>query len=431
MRDHTTPIFQELTSSGSESVSLTPGAARTTGTFNITGIDPVTDGKRNYATGFWGHLNTTLDPDAAGSAVSADKLGKAMASWRVFSPIMGEVFPHNVTRGSVLYHLIQVLALGYHYPQHARAQIPANTDTDVTLDLYYFLPLSYEFLKKPHETAQWVGFFDQGLLEGTLDVSTVFDGDYAGSVLKAPTALRAWVEYLPSPDNFLGVPTQWRDREISGGGSQPTLVGVGQETQLTGVRPGCGLASLWWLTDATGIGLGGPDGVDNITQYELPWRNQKLVRNLDPVFLSLRRAVGKRVGPVAGLGTTIIHDGAGWPSTMDSTPNNRPGANSQQMFLPLVHLGTEAETSKFQRVAGNLKVNFTTTAAITNAHRFVSHEFMEFDDVQVDKMFRAMGIDPQFFAFVRKPLLDNEPNQEKLRYTRIMAVPKAATVAAG
>jgi len=426
MRDHTTPIVQELTSSGSEAVTLVPGASQVKGTFNITGIDPVTDGKRNYTTGFWGHLQTVLDPDAAGNAVSADKLPKCMASWRVFSPVMGEVHPEKHTRGSVLYHLIDTLALGYNTPQHARAQVPANTDTDVTLDLYYFLPLSYEFLKKPHETAQWVGFFDQGLLEGSLDVSTVLDGDYAGAVLKATTQLRSWIEYLPSPDIFLGVPVQWREREIAGGGSQPTLVGVGQESQLTGVRPGCGLAFLGWLTDATGIGLSGADGVDNITQYELPWRNQKLVRNLDPLFLSLRRAAAHRVGPVAGLGTTIIHDGASWPSTMDSTPNNRPGANSQQMVLPLVYPGLDAETSKFQRVSGNLKVNFTTTAAISSAHRFLSCEFMEFEDKQVDTMFRAMGVDPNFYDYRRKALLDNEPNQEKLRYTRIVATPKPA-----
>jgi len=425
MRDHTTPIVQELTSSGSESVTLVPTTTQQKGTFNITGVDPVTDGKRNYATGFWGHLSTVLDPDAAGSAVSADKLGKAMASWRLFSPIMGEVHPEKSTRGSVLYHMTQVLALGYAYPQHARAQIPANTDTDVTIELYYFLPLSYEFLKKPHETAQWVGFFDQGLLEGSLDVSTVFDGDYAGAVLKATTQLRAWVEYLPSPDIFLGVPVQWREREIAGGGSQPTLVGVGQETQLTGVRPGCGLAFLGWLTDATGIGLSGADGVDNITQYELPWRNQKTVRNLDPLFLNVRRAYGgRRVGPVAGTGATIIHDGASWPSTMDSTPNGRFGANSQQMVLPLVFPGLDAETSKFQRVNGNLKVNFTTTAPISNAHRFLSCEFMEFEDRQIDTMFRAMGVDPNFFDYRRKALLDNAPSDEKLRYTRIVATPK-------
>lgn len=423
MRDHTTPLFAELTSSGAESVSLTPGASQQTGTFGITGIDPVTGGKRNYAQGFWLHLTTVVDPDGAGNAVSHDKLGKVLASARLFSPLMGEVFPHKSTRGAVLYHIIQVLGLGYSYPQAARGQIPASTDSDVTIDLFYFLPLSYEVLKKPHETSQWVGLFDQGLLEGTLDVSTALDGDYAGAVIKATTALRAWVEYIPSPDDFLGCPVQWREREIAGGGSQPTLVGVGQETQLQGVRTGCGLMWLSMLTDATGIGMSGPDGTDNITQIELPWRSQKLLRNLDPYFLTLRRAAGRRVGPVAGQGTTIIHDGAGWPFTMSDTPNNRPAASSQSMFLAPVFPGRDAETSKFQRVNGNLRINLTVTAAITTSHRVVTCEFMEWEDTKRDQLFTAMGCPPDSFRYSRKALLDNSPDEEKLRYSRWIASP--------
>jgi hypothetical protein len=423
VRDHTSAIRHELKSQGSETIALTPGASQQLGTFNITGIPPVTDGKRNYATNFWGHVTTVFDPDAAGSAVNADKLGKVMASWNLESNLCGSFFPQSWTRGSTLYHIIAVMASGYRYSQPARAQLPASTDTDVTLDVFYQLPLSYDFLKKPHETAQWVGFFDQGKLEGRLDVSTILDGDYAGAVLKATTALRAWCEYVPSPDNAIGVPVQWVEREIAGGGSSPVLTAVGQTTQLTGVRPGCGLAALLWLTDATGIGMSGPDGVDNITALEVPWREQKNLRNLDPLFMELRAMTGGRVGPVAGTGTTIIHDGAGWPYTMADTPSNRPAASSQSMFLPIVLPGRDAETSKFQRVQGNLPINFTFTAAVTNPHRFLSCEFYEWDDVQVDKMFRAMGVDPAHFSYRRKALLDNSPDASKLRYTRIMAVP--------
>ena len=423
MSNHTTPLWQELTSSGAETVPLTPGASQQTGVFNFVGVDPVTDRKRNYLLGIWCHVTTVVDSDGAGSAVAADKLGKVMASWRLFSPLMGEVFPHRNTRGAPLYHIMQVYALGGIYPQGARTVIPASTDADVTIDVFYYLPLSYSFLEKAHETAQWVGLFDQGLVEGTLDVSTILDGDYAGAVIKATTALRAVAEYIPSPDNFLGCPVQWRDREIAGGGSQPTLIGVGQETQLNGVRSGCGLAGLWWLSNATNIGMGGPDGVDNITQVELPWRNQKLLRNLDPYFLNLRRQVGKKVGPTAN-GVTAMPDTAGWPFAIDTTVANRPAANAQAMFLPLVSPEIPAQTSKFQRVNGNLKVNFTTTDAVTASHRFLSCEFMEFEETQRDKLFTAMGCGPdRGFRYVRKATLDNAPEEEKLRYSRWLAIP--------
>lgn len=423
MRDATTPLWQELTSSGSESVALTPGASQQTGTFNIKGLEAVTNGMRNYTTGFWLHVTTVVDPDAAGSAVNHDKLAKVLASARLFSPWFGEVFPHRNTRGTVLYHIIQVLALGYQYPQGARTVIPASTDSDVTIDLYYFLPLSFGFLEDPMETSQWVGLFDEGILEGTFDVSTALDGDYAGAVTKATTALRAVCEYIPSPHHYLGFPVQFRDREIAGGGSQPILVGVGQESQLQGVKAGCGLFWLSWLTNAAGIGMGGPDGVDNITQIELPWRNQKLLRNLDPYFLALRRAVGKRVGPSTN-GTTAMHDTAGWPFTIADAPVNRPAASAESMFLAAVYPGWNAHTSKFQRVQGNLKINLTVTTTISASHRVVTGEAMEWTEDQRDRLFTAMGLGPGAFRYVKRGLDGGPaPSANQARYSRWYAEP--------
>lgn len=422
MKDHSTPLWRELTATGTESIAITPGAATVPGAFNISGVPAATDNHRNYVQGFWGHLTIVVDPDAAGSAISFDQLYKGMASWRVSSPLLGDVFSPTHTRGAVLGHIIQVLALGYQYPQPARAQIPASTDTDVTIDLFYWLPLSYEVLKKPHETAQWVGFFDGGTMEGVVDAATVYDADYAGAVTKTGT-LRAYVEYLPSPDAFLGVPCQWRERRVSGGGSQPIIRNVGGETSLTGIKPGCGLAGLFWLSDAAGIGLGGPDGVDNITSVEIPWRGQQLLRNVDPYFLALRRATRHRVGPIAGAGAAgaALHDGAGWPYTMAATPNGRPGAQASAMFWPIIFPGSEFETSKAQRASGDLPINMNVTAGISAEHRFVTWELLEYTDDQVGRMAVAMlGNEVGLYEPNRKALNDNNPDPAKLRYTRIM-----------
>lgn len=422
MRDHSTPIYKELTAQGADSISIVPGSAQQPGTFNISGIPAVTGSMRNYLQSANLHFQTTFDPDAAGNAVSEDKLYKGIASLRLFSPYLGEVYPHNHTRGAVAGHLMQVLGGGYRYPKGARLQIPASTDVDVTIDLYYSLPMSFEFLKKPHEVSQWVGFYDQGLMEAIVDVVSVYDGDYAGAVIKAPTTLRAWFEMLPSPDAFLGVPFQFRERQIAGGGSQPLLKGVGQETNLVGVQQGCGLVGLFWLTDATGIGLGGPDGVDNFTQIELPWRGQPLLRNLDGFFLSLKKATRHRAGPISGAGG-VLHDEAGWPSTMDSTPNGRPSQNAQQMFFPIVFPGADFETSKAPKAAGDLQVNFTPTVAITNTHRFVSLELMEYTDDQIARLKQAMGVSPTW-KNGRKALGDNpKASLDDLRYTRITFSP--------
>lgn len=421
MRDRSTSLFKELTSAGTEAVSIVPGSSAATASFNFSGVDPVVEDMPNYLAGVWIHLQQTLDADAAGNAVDFDKLYKGLQSARLFSPWLGEVFPHKHTRGVVLGHLIQVIAGGYAYPQPARAQIAASTDQDVTLDLYYQLPMTYDGLKKPNETAQWVGLFDQGTAEAVVDTTAVYDGDYAGAVTKAPCTVRCWAEYFPDPDKFLGVPVQWREREVAGGGTQPILKSVGGETSLTGVERGCGLMVLAWLGNPTGIGLGGPDTVEKITAVEMPWRSQRLLKNTDPLFISLRQQMHKRVGPVAGTGTTIVHDGSGWPNTMASTPNNRPNANSQAMFLPLVFPGRDFETSKAQRVYGDLTVNFTASTTISSAHRFVSCELMEFTEERAITLLSLMGADVS--KGVTRATLGGVGGVDgkKLRYTRIVA----------
>lgn len=413
MRDHTTPLFKELQSSGLETVSITPSAATSPATFGITGLPPVTGNMKNYAQGFTFALTVTFDPDAAGNAVNFDQLIKGAASASLRSQWLGEVYTHQHTRGAVIGLLIDPIARGYQMMQPARIQIPTNTDSDVTLELYYELPLSFEVFKKPHETAQWTGFFDGGTAELIVGTASVFDGDYAGAVIKAPVTVRAWCTYLPSPDNALGVPFQFRDREIVGGGTAPILKGVGQETSLVGVEQGCGLAGMYWLSDQ--LGLGGPDGVDNITSVEIPWRGQLQLRNLDPYFLELRKAARHRVGPISGLGTTIMHDGGGWPSTMGATPNGKFGANANALFLPLITPGADFETSKAQRVGGDLQVIFGVTAAITNPHRFVTFELLEYDNNQIARLGAAMGAPG---AVPTRAGLAKAADPSQLRYTR-------------
>lgn len=416
MRAATTPLTYELsTTGGSKSVAVTPGAVATGGTFLISGIDPFIQDMRNYMTRFWVHNSLTFNPDATGAVVNWDKLYKGTSSVELTSQLMGVVYPHKHTSGVVLGHIYQVLALGYRYPQGARTQIPVDTATDLTLDLFYALPLAHECLVDPMETAQWTGFFDGGTIEVLVAPSTVYDGDYAGSTIDAAT-LRVQAETMPSPREYIGVPFQYRNRQIAGGGSSPILRNVGGETSLNGVKAGCGLAALLWLTDATGIGLGGPDGVDNILSLAMQWRGQKNTQNLDPYFHYLKVCQEKRVGPISGVGTSPVADGAGWPFTMAATPNNRPSKDSQSLFLPMIVPGNELMTSKVQRVLGDLMVDFTTAVDVTTAHQFVTWELMEFTDDQVI----AMASRGRFAGTAsRKQLNGDDAAAKALRYTAI------------
>ena len=419
MRNHTTPLTYELTSEGgSKTISVTPGASNQSGKFVISGIDPRIQDMRNYLTMLYPHLFLTFDPDAAGAAVSWDKLAKGLVSCEVISPILGTVFPHFHTLGATLMHLISFVSLGYLYPQGARTQIPTNTDVDVNVDLFYALPIANECLADPMETAQWTGFFDGGTVEMIVAASTIYDGDYAGAITKAPVTLRCLAEALPSQREFLGVPNQWRRRQIAGGGSSPVLKNVGGETSLNGVSPGCGLAGLYWLTNATGIGLGGPDGVDNITSIAMNWRGQKQTQNLDGFFHFARKQLEKRSSPISGVGTSPPNDNANWPATMDSgtAGDNRPSLNAQQMFLPIVTPGRELHTSKVQRVLGDLQVDFNNTVAVTLPHEFMSWELMEYSEDQANAM-ATLGL---FRGEAGRKNLNRSPGKlSAFRYTAI------------
>lgn len=392
MRNHTSSLWYELTSEGgSKSISITPSASAQSGKFLIGGIAPRVQDMRNYMVRLWPHLLTTFDADAAGNAVNWDKLAKGLQSCEVISPVMGVCYPHFHTQGAALMHLISVIALGYEYPQGARAQIPTNTDADYTIDLFYVVPFAQECLIDPLETAQWTGFFDSGSVEMIVAPSTVYDGDYAGAVIKAPTTLRCLAETIPSQREFIGVPFQWRRRSIAGGGASPTLKNVGGETSLNGISPGAGLAALYWLTNATGIGLGGPDGVDNILSISMDWRGQKNIQNLDGFFHVQRALMEKRTGPISLSATVPQIDAVDWPKSMASTNVNRPSADAETMFLPIVAPGRNLHTSKLQRVLGDLSIDFTTTDAVTNAHEFMSLEFLEWSSDQANAM-SALGL---------------------------------------
>ena len=424
MRHHTTPNFYELTSEGGgKSISITPAGAPQAGKFTINGVPPRIDDMRTYLTRFWFEVEIGVDTDAAGNAVSWDKLAKVLQSCEVISPILGVPYPHFHTQGATLMHIISVLALDYQYPQGARTQIPANTDADYTINQFYVVPFAQEFLQDPLETAQWAGFFDGGTIEGIVAASNVLNGDYDGAVTENCT-LRCQAEVMPSNKEFIGVPFQWRRRQIAGGGQSPVLKNVGGETSLNGIAPGAGLAALYWLTNATGIGLGGPDGVDNITQVTLDWRNLKATQNLDGFYHYLRATKRRRTSPISqGTGAALL-DTVDWPRTMDATGENRPSADPLQMFLPLVTPDCALHTSKLQRVLGDLRVDYNYTAAVTNAHEFMSLEFFEYKPAQAEAM-RQQGL---FAGTPTRPSLSGKPGKAgNFRYTPIefkAAVPK-------
>jgi hypothetical protein len=383
MRNHTTPKIFELNSTGGKNPSLTPGAQAQTATFLMQNVPVGKDGKFwYYALALVIKLVVTFDQAAmGGSVVNADKLWKVLQSVQVQCPLLGQLFLHGNTRGAVLGNIIQYLGYGYN-ALPVRPQIAA-ADGDTTVTLYYRVPFAYEFLRKPHETAPWGGFLENGTVEVKLDVSTVFDGDSTGAVIKAPTNLRAWLEMIPSPEPVIHTPVHWREHLTPGGGTKHTILDMGSADGLQGIdtSKGVGIAALLNLGNPTGLGLGGSGAVNNILSFDIPWRDQDRVDVPEATLVAMAAHMGnqRRAKPAAPVTT----DSAGFPNDIaqaNSTGNNDPVFNADGMFLPLIVPGRDLETSKLQSQAGAREMNFTYTATPAGQSRFLGMYFPVFDE---------------------------------------------------
>lgn len=392
MRNHTLPKIHELVSTAGKNPSLTPGSSAQTAVFLLNNVPTGKEGK------FWYYvlslviqLTITVDqPAMGGTAINADKLWKIIQSVQVQCPILGTLYTHSNTRGSVLGNIIQYFGFGYN-ALPVRPQIAA-ADGDNVCNLYYRVPFSYEFLRKPHETAPWGGFLEAGTVEVKLDVNNVLDGDSTGCLTKT-ASVRAWLEMVPSPEPVIHVPCHWREHITPGASTRHTITDMGSADGLQGIdmNKGVGIASLLNLTDATGIGLSGSDGVDNITGVDIPWRDQNRIDAPQAFMAAFHGLMGnqRRGKPAA----PVTSDTAGFPYTIADTEANHPIYSAQALFFPLIAPGRDMETSKFQTVQGAKDINFSYTSTPASSNRFVGHYFATFEESFLEAL--ARRIHPQ------------------------------------
>lgn len=371
MRNHTTPKIHELVSTAGKNPSLTPSTSAQSATFLLNNIPTGKEGK------FWYYVTAivlkvvfTFDQAASGgSAVDPDKLWKVIQSVQIQSPLLGQVYLHANTRGAVLGNIIQYMGFGFN-ALGTRAQI-ASSDGDTTVTLYYRIPFAFEFLRKPHECSPWGGFFEGGTFEVKLDTTTVFDGDSTGAVIKAPSNLRAWMEMIPSPEAVVHTPIHWREHILPGSTTKHAIQDMGSPDGLQGIdaSKGVGLGGLYYLTNATGIGLSGAGTAANITQFDIPWRDQIRVDVPDALFMSMEAHMGHNRASRNGT-----HDASGFPYTIAATPNGDLN-DAAALIVPLVTMGRDLETSKLQTVAGAKEINFAYTATPSGSAHFLGCYF--------------------------------------------------------
>jgi hypothetical protein len=390
VRNFGIPQIQDLTSDGSTTVAVTPGASVQPAEFTVQAPRSAV-GSQGWplAAAIIGCVRTSVDQPGTGSLITWDDLPRILDSVNVQSPLFGTTHPRESFTGPVLKHCIEFLSRGYNYTDGARNQIPI-ADGDTVVDQYFVIPFAQETLNKPHHCSPWLGWLQGTKITFNIGATTCLDAVSTGVVIEATTNVRCWIEYFVS--NELVIPTiaQFHVYDSpAAGGSRALLQGIGSPNGLSDVKDASRLAALFELTDIKGMGAA--DGADNITSVSIPQLGQDVTTNIDAYFAAYRALIGGHKGPVSGNLTTIIHDRAGNPETMVATPNATMNT-ATAMYTPYRAPGRNSELTKIPKFFGDLQVIRTFTAApASGRHRFLTLEYRELGEAKKKELIGRTG----------------------------------------
>jgi hypothetical protein len=385
MRNHTTPKIWELSGPQGKLVTIVPTAAAQVATWQMTNMPTGKDGRLwYYCTAIVIAVTITMTQAGAGSIIPDLVLGNVIQSMQVTSPVLGAVFAHQNTRGIVAKTFHNYVCTGFGALTET-ASIPIAAATYVRT-IYFRLPFANEFLRKPHETSPWGGFFEGGTVEARVDVSTILAAFSTAAVVTS-VALRTWCEFIPSPERVIHTPFHIREHQnLPGNTGRHTITDMGASDGLQGINlsAGVGMAGFYYICNpilpgVSNTGLGGAGTAANFLSYDIAWRDQTRIDSPDAPFHAALVHMG-----VHGKNVTNLDDGSGFPytnaATAGSTVAGTQANDANAMYFPFVHMGRDLETSKLQSVAGARDINVTYTATPAGAPRFLGVYFPQFDE---------------------------------------------------
>ena len=372
MRNHTSPMIWELSGAQGKSVTVTPGAGTTSIKWQMTNMPTGKQGK------FWYYLTSIVVALSVSvsqintetvAQMEQDILYRLLTSLQVFTPILGPLYQHSNTRGTHLGNLIQFAGFGYN-SVGAVPSIPVSTAT-YTRVIYFRIPFAHEFLRKPHELSPWGGFLEGGFVEILLGPSTTLT-DFSGTSTFASATARCWCEFIPAPEAIIHVPFNWRLHQNIAAGSRITIPDIGSPDGLQGIDQsrGCGVMNLWDIMDIDALDLGGNTTADNITSFDVQWRDQIRMESPDAYVMSELAMMGNARRTIwNGAGTPDVTDRHGFPNYDELTAANAATFlnNAQSLIYPFVGCGRDLETSKLQTIAGAKDINITYASPVSTA----------------------------------------------------------------
>lgn len=399
MRSYGVPQILDLLSNGSSSVSLTPGATTQKAEFLISAPRAGVGDNWPLCTNLVCRARTTFDQAASGgNTVNWDELPAVMDSFDVNSPILGNTHPKDTFTGPITKHIAEFVSSGYSYADGGRTQI-ASTDGDTTLDVYYVLPFEHACFERPHHSAVWLGWLKDTKITTYLAAASVLGSLSTGAVIKAPTNVQMWAEYIVSDELIMPWMNNFhRYQAPAAGGTTAILSGIGTANGYNDVLNGSRILGLFELMGVTSNSfnlMGGPTTADQYTSVTIPQLNQDVTVNIDGFFASYWRAIGGHRGPISNAAGSALFDRAGNPNIMRMSQANQTGDvlnSADAMYIPWKAPGRDQMLSKAVKFFGDLKMTRTFgTAPTSGTFYFVLNEGRELGDAKKQQMIQATG----------------------------------------
>lgn len=378
MRSYGVPQLLDLVSDGGNSVSLTPAATVQQAQFLVSAPRAGVGESWPLCTNIIARCRTTVDqPASGGTALDWDLLFNIMDSFDVNSPILGNTHPRDTFTGMITKHIAEFISAGYRYGDGGRIQIAA-TDGDTTVDLYYTIPFEHGCFDRPHHFAVWLGWLKDTKITAYLAPSTTIATYSTGAVIKAPTSVTMWAEYIVSDELIMPTINQFHLYETpASGGTTAILQGLGTANGLNDVLDGSRILALLELTSL--YGMGGATTADIYTSVAIPQWSQDVTVNVDGFFRAFKVAMGGRGGPIGNAVGVAAVDRSGNPNAQGSTTTMNNLLNSSAaLYIPWKAPGRDSMLTKALKFFGDLKVQRTFSSTPSSGKfRFVTNEARE------------------------------------------------------
>ncbi len=397
MRNYGVPQFVDLVPDGAS--SITPGTSPTLVEFLFQAPKSGVGDSWPIGTNYIIAADVTVDQAASGgSAIEWENwFVSAFDSFNVDVPLLGTTHTRDTYQAAIAKHVIEFVSSGYTYTEGARAQI-LSTDGDTLITVYQVLPMAHECNDRPHHSGFWLGWLNAAKIQAWMATSTAVAAYSTGAVIKAPTTVRGWVEYIVSDELIMPVVNQWhRYTAPAAGQTTHFLTGIGTANGLNDVKDGSRLVGLFEMMsqgESGGVNMGGATSANHYTSMNIPQLSQDQTVNVDAYFAAYRRVIGGHRGPISYGPTSlpiVAADGRGNPYNIAGSQTghlNSAGA----WYIPIRAPGRNFQLSKQPKFFGDLKRSITLDTTVnTGNYVWVTNEFRELGESKKAEMIAKTG----------------------------------------